>query len=123
MAPMVGEMGMICTRFKPHIFMVLIHVGYMIMYLITDAAFSHGMNPHIFVTYRHVLGGLVMFPFAYFLERYGSNLHPIHIHIHSHTGYMNNYLPCTYSASKQLKDFCKSNNNEIISFNWKLFNI
>ncbi|KAK4573047.1 hypothetical protein RGQ29_031143 [Quercus rubra] len=69
MAPMVGEMGMICTRFKPHIFMVLIHVGYMIMYLITDAAFSHGMNPHIFVTYRHVLGGLVMFPFAYFLER------------------------------------------------------
>ena len=96
MAPMVGEMGMICTRFKPHIFMVLIHVGYMIMYLITDAAFSHGMNPHIFVTYRHVLGGLVMFPFAYFLERYGSNLHPIHIHIHSHTGYMNNYLPSMY---------------------------
>nr|POF09135.1 wat1-related protein [Quercus suber] len=43
--------------------------GYMIMYLIIDAAFSHGMNPHIFVTYRHVLGGLVMFPFAYFLER------------------------------------------------------
>ncbi|XP_050251540.1 WAT1-related protein At4g08300-like isoform X4 [Quercus robur] len=69
MAPMVGEMGMICRRFKPHILMVLIHVGYMIMYLITDAAFSHGMNPHIFVTYRHVLGGLVMFPFAYFLER------------------------------------------------------
>lgn len=68
MAPMVGEMGMICRRFKPHILMVLIHVGYMIMYLITDAAFSHGMNPHIFVTYRHVLGGLVMFPFAYFLK-------------------------------------------------------
>ncbi|KAL4596421.1 hypothetical protein ACB092_12G163100 [Castanea dentata] len=69
MAPMVGKMGMIYRRFKPHILMVLIHVGYTIMYLITDAAFSHGMNPHIFVTYRHVLGGLVMFPFAYFLER------------------------------------------------------
>ncbi|GMY06219.1 WAT1-related protein At4g08300-like isoform X5 [Fagus crenata] len=69
MAPMVGEMRVIYRRFKPHILMVLVHIGYTILYLITDASFSHGMNPHLFVTYRHVLGGLVMFPFAYFLER------------------------------------------------------
>lgn len=99
MAPMVGEMRVIYRRFKPHILMVLVHIGYTIPYLITDASFSHGMNPHVFVTYRHVLGGLVMFPFAYFLERYSTNLHPIHIHIHSptsilykHTGYMIDYL-------------------------------
>ncbi|KAH7517358.1 hypothetical protein FEM48_Zijuj09G0055200 [Ziziphus jujuba var. spinosa] len=27
------------------------------------------MNPHVFLTYRYVVGGLVTFPFAYFLER------------------------------------------------------
>ncbi|XP_028762325.1 WAT1-related protein At2g39510-like [Neltuma alba] len=27
------------------------------------------MNPHVYVTYRHIVAALVMFPFAYFLER------------------------------------------------------
>ncbi|GAY63851.1 hypothetical protein CUMW_229010 [Citrus unshiu] len=34
-----------------------------------EASFNQGLNPHIYVTYRHAAGSLVMFPFAYFLER------------------------------------------------------
>ncbi|KVH88351.1 hypothetical protein Ccrd_024034, partial [Cynara cardunculus var. scolymus] len=56
-------------RFKPHLLMVLTQVGFTFLYFITEASFKHGMNPHIYVTYRHVVGGFVMLPFAYFLER------------------------------------------------------
>ncbi|GAB2294443.1 hypothetical protein Dimus_028650 [Dionaea muscipula] len=61
--------GSICRRFKPHILMVLAQIGYTFLYFITEASFDHGMNPHVYVTYRHIVAGLVMFPFAYFLER------------------------------------------------------
>ncbi|KAK9905431.1 hypothetical protein M0R45_000155 [Rubus argutus] len=27
------------------------------------------MNPHVYITYRHIVSGVVMLPFAYFLER------------------------------------------------------
>lgn len=71
MAPAVGElMRMIYRRFKPHILMVLVHLAYTFLYLLTEASFNHGMDAHVFVTYRHALGCLVIFPFAYFLERY-----------------------------------------------------
>ncbi|CAK9160075.1 unnamed protein product [Ilex paraguariensis] len=56
-------------RFKPHILMVLAQMGYTFMYFITEASFNHGMNPHVYITYRHIVAGLVMLPFAYFLER------------------------------------------------------
>ncbi|KAL7609471.1 hypothetical protein Lser_V15G13967 [Lactuca serriola] len=56
-------------RFKPHILMVLCQLGYTFLYFITEASFKHGMNPHVYVTYRHIVAGFVMFPFAYFLER------------------------------------------------------
>ncbi|KAK9201527.1 hypothetical protein WN944_016731 [Citrus x changshan-huyou] len=39
------------------------------VYFLTEASFNQGLNPHIYVTYRHAAGSLVMFPFAYFLER------------------------------------------------------
>ncbi|KAH9602325.1 hypothetical protein KSS87_010907 [Heliosperma pusillum] len=56
-------------RFKPHILMILAQVGYTILYLTTEASFKHGMNPHVYITYRQIVGALVMFPFAYVLER------------------------------------------------------
>ncbi|KAK4478187.1 hypothetical protein RD792_017474 [Penstemon davidsonii] len=56
-------------RFKPHILMILAQICYTFMYIITEASFNHGMNPLVYVTYRHIVGGLVMLPFAYFLER------------------------------------------------------
>lgn len=30
----------------------------------------HGLNPHVYATYRNILAGLVLLPFAYFLERF-----------------------------------------------------
>ncbi|KEH42707.1 putative EamA domain-containing protein [Medicago truncatula] len=56
-------------EFKPHLVMVLAQVGYTFLYFISESSFNHGMSPYVYVTYRHVLAGAVMFPFAYFLER------------------------------------------------------
>lgn len=56
-------------KFKPHILMILVQICYTLLYFITEASFSHGMNPHVYVTYRNIVGGLVMLPFAYFIER------------------------------------------------------
>ncbi|WJX18776.1 hypothetical protein P8452_08543 [Trifolium repens] len=56
-------------EFKPHLLMILAQVGYTFVYFITEASFNHGMSPYVYVTYRHVVAGVVMFPFAYFLER------------------------------------------------------
>ncbi|CAI8602060.1 unnamed protein product [Vicia faba] len=55
--------------FKPHLVMVLGQLGYTLLYFITEASFNHGMSPYVYVTYRHVVAGFVMLPFAYFLER------------------------------------------------------
>ncbi|KAL2325088.1 hypothetical protein Fmac_024146 [Flemingia macrophylla] len=49
--------------------MVLAQVGYSILYLITEASFNHGMSPYVYVTYRHIVAAVLMFPFACFLER------------------------------------------------------
>ncbi|XP_057488991.1 WAT1-related protein At2g39510-like [Actinidia eriantha] len=56
-------------RFKPHLLMVLVQIGYTLLYFITEASFNHGMNPHVYITYRNIVGGLAMLPFAYFIER------------------------------------------------------
>ncbi|XVE72960.1 hypothetical protein DITRI_Ditri11bG0079600 [Diplodiscus trichospermus] len=49
--------------------MLLSQFGYAVVYFITEAAFSQGLNQHIYVAYRFCLAGWMMFPFAYFLER------------------------------------------------------
>ncbi|KEH42709.1 putative EamA domain-containing protein [Medicago truncatula] len=54
---------------KPHLLMVLTQVGYTFGYFITETSFNHGLSPYVYVTYRNVVAGVVMFPFAYFLER------------------------------------------------------
>lgn len=65
--------GVLYRKYKPHLLMVLIQIALAILYFLIDASFDKGMNPHVFVTYRHALGGIVVFPFAYVLERY---MHP-----------------------------------------------
>ncbi|KAB5557546.1 hypothetical protein DKX38_008455 [Salix brachista] len=57
------------SRFMPHLLMILVQIGLSFLYFIAEAVFNHGMNPHVFVTYRYIVGSLVMFPLAYFLER------------------------------------------------------
>ncbi|KAK1260611.1 WAT1-related protein [Acorus gramineus] len=55
--------------FKPHLLMLLAQMGYTFLYIITEASFNTGMNPHVYITYRHIVAGVTMLPFAYFLER------------------------------------------------------
>ncbi|XVF71978.1 hypothetical protein PTKIN_Ptkin12aG0083900 [Pterospermum kingtungense] len=57
------------ARYKPHVGMVVVQIFAAIVYFITEAAFNQGLNPYVYVTYRYSLAGLLMFPFAYFLER------------------------------------------------------
>ncbi|XP_019180515.1 PREDICTED: WAT1-related protein At4g08300-like [Ipomoea nil] len=67
-----GFRGRILGKFqqlKPHILMVLAQLAYTFLYIVTQASFNHGMNPHVYVTYRHIVAGFVFLPFAYFLER------------------------------------------------------
>ncbi|KAL1342095.1 hypothetical protein AAHE18_09G134100 [Arachis hypogaea] len=60
---------LVLREFKPHFLMVLAQVGYAFLYFITEASFNHGMSPFLYVTYRHIVAAVVMFPFAFFLER------------------------------------------------------
>ena len=68
----------VINRFKPHILMILLQIFVASVYFLTEDSFNQGLNPHIYVTYRHAAGSLMMFPFAYFLER-------CLIHIFTHT--------------------------------------
>ncbi|KAG9441109.1 hypothetical protein H6P81_016963 [Aristolochia fimbriata] len=63
------QLGEVLMQYRPHLFMILAQVGYAFLFFITEASFNHGMNPHVYVTYRHIASGIVMLPFAYFLER------------------------------------------------------
>ncbi|XP_022728506.1 WAT1-related protein At4g08290-like [Durio zibethinus] len=57
------------ARYKPHLSMILVQILTAIVYFITEAAFNQGLNTYVYVTYRFGIAFLVMFPFAYFLER------------------------------------------------------
>ncbi|KAG7991835.1 hypothetical protein I3843_02G098500 [Carya illinoinensis] len=72
MAPTNGcSLGSICGKFKPHLLVVMAQIGCTFLYFITLASFNHGMNPHVYISYRQIVAATVMFPFAYFLERKG----------------------------------------------------
>ncbi|XP_065861780.1 WAT1-related protein At5g07050-like isoform X2 [Euphorbia lathyris] len=60
---------MAMKEYKAHLLMVAAQIGYTLLYIITEASFKHGLNPHVYITYRHIVGGFVMLPFAFFLER------------------------------------------------------
>ncbi|XP_054805480.1 uncharacterized protein LOC129308397 [Prosopis cineraria] len=62
-------LGGVRCKFKPHLLMILVQLGYSFLYFIAEASFNHGLNPYVYVTYRNILAGLVLLPFAYFLER------------------------------------------------------
>ena len=79
------------TKFKPHIIMIISQIGWTLLYFITAASFNHGMNPYVYITYRHIVAGVVMLPFAYFLERLRSSSY---IHRKSSCrAYLDVYMP------------------------------
>ncbi|KAL8138937.1 hypothetical protein V2J09_004938 [Rumex salicifolius] len=63
------EIGANFKKMKPHLLLIVVQIASAILYFLTEAVFNHGMNPHVYVTYRHLVGGLAVLPFAYFLER------------------------------------------------------
>ncbi|RCV44290.1 hypothetical protein SETIT_9G361300v2 [Setaria italica] len=56
-------------RYAPHALMVLAQVFFTLLYFVTEAAFNRGLNPYVYVTYRHLLAACVLWPFAYFYEK------------------------------------------------------
>lgn len=74
MALKASSLWDIYMRFKPHLLMLIAQIGYTLLYFITEASFNHGMDPHVYVTYRNIVAGLFMFPFAFFLERYSLDI-------------------------------------------------
>ncbi|GLT42338.1 hypothetical protein SLA2020_163410 [Shorea laevis] len=57
------------AKYKPHLLLIICHICFTFQYFILEASFNQGLNPHVYVTYRYIIGGLFMIPFAYFFER------------------------------------------------------
>ncbi|TYH43733.1 hypothetical protein ES332_D11G147500v1 [Gossypium tomentosum] len=66
---MAGTLMTNFASYKHHLSMVLVQILSAIVYFITEAAFNQGLNTYVYVSYRFILAGLLMFPLAYFLER------------------------------------------------------
>ncbi|KAL5136731.1 WAT1-related protein [Glycine soja] len=64
-----GAFGVMYVKLKPHLLMVLVQLVLSFLYFLVEASLNKAMNPHVFVTYRHAVGGIVVLPFAYIRER------------------------------------------------------
>ncbi|KAG5025484.1 hypothetical protein AAZX31_08G144200 [Glycine max] len=53
---------------KPYLVVILIEAIYAAMFLLSKAAFDHGMNNFIFVFYRQTTATIFLIPFAFFFE-------------------------------------------------------
>ncbi|TVU48365.1 hypothetical protein EJB05_07999 [Eragrostis curvula] len=69
MAIEMAEKGGVWSRYAPHILMTLAQLAYTLMYFITEAAFNRGLNPYVYITYRHLLVAVLIWPFAYYHEK------------------------------------------------------
>lgn len=64
-----GGAGGLWLRYAPHVLMVAAQLCYTLMYFITEAAFNQGLNPYVYITYRHLLVAVLIWPFAYYQEK------------------------------------------------------
>ncbi|EMS47107.1 Auxin-induced protein 5NG4 [Triticum urartu] len=62
-------LGGLWRRYAPHNMMIMVQLCYTLMYFVTEAAFNRGLNPYVYVTYRHLLVALLLWPFAYYHEK------------------------------------------------------
>ncbi|KAJ1429714.1 EamA domain [Sesbania bispinosa] len=53
---------------KPYLVVIVIQAIYAVMFLLSKAAFDHGMNNYIFIFYRQAVATLFLIPFAFFFE-------------------------------------------------------
>ncbi|KAI3833443.1 hypothetical protein MKW92_050543 [Papaver armeniacum] len=56
------------SRFKPHFLMVMTQVGYAFLYFMAEASFNHGLNPYVYITYRHIVSVRPKLTLALFAE-------------------------------------------------------
>ena len=54
---------------KPYVIAVVIQLIYAGMFVVSKAAFDHGMNTFVFIFYRMVAASLLLVPIAIVLER------------------------------------------------------
>jgi len=54
---------------KPYVIAVVIQLIYTGMFVVSKAAFDHGMNTFVFIFYRMVAASLLLVPIAIVLER------------------------------------------------------
>lgn len=54
----------------PYVAMLLVQLTYGCSNILTKIALDRGLNQFVFLAYRHLLGALLLGPFAYALERY-----------------------------------------------------
>uniref|UniRef100_A0ACD5WU83 Uncharacterized protein n=1 Tax=Avena sativa TaxID=4498 RepID=A0ACD5WU83_AVESA len=64
-----GMGGGLWRRYAPHNMMIMVQLCYTLMYFVTEAAFNRGLNPYVYVTYRHLLVAVILWPFAYYHEK------------------------------------------------------
>lgn len=55
---------------NPYLVVILIQAIYAAMFLLSKAAFDHGMNNFIFVFYRQAIATIFLTPFTFFFEWY-----------------------------------------------------
>lgn len=55
---------------KPYVIAVIIQLIYTGMFVVSKAAFDHGMNTYVFIFYRQAAASLLLLPVALLLERY-----------------------------------------------------
>uniref|UniRef100_A0A0E0JFF1 WAT1-related protein n=1 Tax=Oryza punctata TaxID=4537 RepID=A0A0E0JFF1_ORYPU len=54
---------------KPYVVVIIIQVIYTGLFVISKAAFNHGMNTFIFIFYRQAAASVLLLPLAIILER------------------------------------------------------
>ncbi|CAN6296306.1 unnamed protein product [Urochloa humidicola] len=69
MAPGVHGTGGVWSRYAPHALMILVQLCFALMSFITKAALDMELNPYVYVTYRHLLVAVLLWPFAYYFEK------------------------------------------------------
>ncbi|PAN16808.1 hypothetical protein PAHAL_3G088000 [Panicum hallii] len=54
---------------KPYVIVVIVQLIYTGMFVVSKAAFDHGMNTYVFIFYRQAAASLLLLPIALLLER------------------------------------------------------
>ena len=55
---------------KPYVIAIVVQLIYAGMFVVSKAAFDHGMNTYVFIFYRQAAASLLLLPIALLLERY-----------------------------------------------------